>query len=157
MSSLTPVNRLSAVLERGEIILPFRAATPEEAVDRLLRPRLLAEGLSRTAAEAGIEAIYNRERAGSTVFGSVALPHARIGGLKRIVAAMGVNPGGVFESGPAVTRVVLAFASPEKSAVDHLRFLAQVAQIFRNEDVISELLASVDGGSIIAILKSRER
>jgi mannitol/fructose-specific phosphotransferase system IIA component (Ntr-type) len=150
-------NRLSSILERGEVLLSFRAATPEEAVERLLKPRLLGEGFSEASADAGIEAILNREKSGSTVFGNVALPHARIPGLKRIVASLGLNGDGVFESGPSGTRVILAFASPDKAAVEHLKFLAQFAQIFRNDDVVRELLEGKDEAEVLAILRSRER
>ena len=157
MSAPEPPVRLSNVLERGEIVLDFRVGSPEEAVDRLLRPRLLAEGFSAAAADAGIEAILSREKSGSTVFGNVALPHARIPGLKRIVAALGLNSEGVFEAGPTGTRVVLAFASPDKAAVEHLKFLAQFAQIFRNDDVVRELLEARERGDVLAVLKARER
>lgn len=38
--------RLSAILSRGRVQVGFRALSPEDAVDHLLRPVLLAEGFS---------------------------------------------------------------------------------------------------------------
>lgn len=151
--------RLSRVLDASGVRLEFRAGTPDEAVERLLQPVLVQEGFSPEAAATALDAIRNREKAGSTIVGNVALPHARVAGLKRIVASLGLNPGGVYESGPPATRVVLAFASPERAAVEHLRFLAQVAQIFRADDVVPALLAAAGDGPerVLEVLRSRER
>lgn len=149
--------RLSAILARGRVEAGFRALSAEAAVDRLLRPVLLAEGFSAPAADAALEGIRNREGAGSTSFGSVALPHARVPGLGRIVGALGVNAAGVFEAGPAGIRVVLAFASPASATVEHLQFLAQVARLLRQEDTVSELLEAGDEAALLEAIRRRER
>ncbi len=151
--------RLSRILDAECVRLGFRAATPDDAVERLLGPVLIREGFPAEAAASALEAIRNRERAGSTIVGNVALPHARVAGLKRIVASIGLNAEGVFESGPLATRVVLTFASPERATVEHLRFLAQVAQIFRADDVVPALLAAAGSGpgEVLEVLRARER
>ena len=64
--------RLSAILSRGRVEPRFRALSPEDAVDHLLRPVLLAEGFSPQATDGALDGIRNREGAGSTSFGSVA-------------------------------------------------------------------------------------
>lgn len=149
--------RLSEVLARGRVEPAFRALSAEDAVDRLLRPVLLAEGFSAAAAGAALEGIRNRERAGSTSFGAVALPHARLAGLDRIVGALGVNGGGVYDSGPAGVRVVLAFASPAPDAVEHLQFLARVARLLRQEQTVADLLEARDEGELLEAIRRRER
>ena len=149
--------RLSAILARGRIEPGFCALSPEDAVERLLRPVLLSEGFSPAATDGAIEGIRNREGAGSTSFGSVALPHARVPGLGRIVGALGLNAGGVFESGPPGIRVVLAFASPASATVEHLQFLAQVARLLRQEETVSELLEAGDAADLLETIRRRER
>ena len=149
--------RLSSILARGRVEADFRALSPEEAVARLLRPVLLAEGFSPPAADGALEGIRNREGAGSTSFGSVALPHARVPGLGRIVGALGVNADGVYESGPPGIRVVLAFASPASATVEHLQFLAQVARLLRQEETVAELLEAGDEASLLETVRRRER
>lgn len=149
--------RLSAILARGRVEAGFRAPSPEDAVDRLLRPVLLAEGFSADAADRAIDGVRNREGAGSTSFGSVALPHARVTGLGRIVGAMGVSSRGVYESGPAGIRVVLAFASPASATVEHLQFLAQVARLLRQEETVDELLEAADAEALLEAIRRRER
>jgi PTS system nitrogen regulatory IIA component len=149
--------RLSSILARGRVEAGFRALSPEDAVERLLRPVLLAEGFTAAAADGALEGIRNREGAGSTSFGSVALPHARVPGLGRIVGALGVNAAGVYEGGPATTRVVLAFASPASATVEHLQFLAQVARLLRQEETVADLLAAVEGDGLLDAIRRRER
>ncbi len=149
--------RLSAVLSRGRLEPRFRALSPEDAVDRLLRPVLLAEGFSAQATDGALDGIRNREGAGSTSFGSVALPHARVSGLGRIVAALGVNADGVYDSGPSSIRVILAFASPASATVEHLQFLAQVARLLRQEETVSDLLGAADDSTLLEAIRRRER
>lgn len=149
--------RLSAILTRGRVEAGFRAPSPEDAVDRLLRPVLLAEGFTPEAADRAIDGVRNREGAGSTSFGSVALPHARVPGLGRIVAALGVRAEGVYDSGPAGIRVVLAFASPASATVEHLQFLAQVARLLRQEETVAELLDAADAEALLQAIRRRER
>ena len=159
MSMRDPVveTRLSAILARGRVETRFRALSPEDAVELLLRPVLLAEGFSPAAADGALEGIRNREGAGSTSFGSVALPHARVPGLGRIVGALAVNADGVYASGPPGIRVVLAFASPASATVEHLQFLAQVARILRQEETVADLLGSPDEAAILEAVRRRER
>jgi mannitol/fructose-specific phosphotransferase system IIA component (Ntr-type) len=149
--------RLSAILARGRVETGFRALSPEDAVDRLLRPVLLAEGFSPEAAAGALDGIRNREGAGSTSFGAVALPHARVSGLGRIVGAVGVNGSGVYDSGPAGIRVVLAFASPASATVEHLQFLAQVARLLRQEEAVADLLEAGDEAALLDAVRRRER
>ena len=92
----------------------------------------------------------------STVIGPVALPHGRIAGLSLIVGSLGINAGGVYECSPEA-RVVIAFASPASGAAEHLRFLAQVAELFRSGDLVEQLVASPDADSVLALIRSRER
>jgi PTS system nitrogen regulatory IIA component len=149
--------RLSAILSRGRVETGFRALSPEDAVDHLLRPVLLAEGFSPESTDGALDGIRNREGAGSTSFGAVALPHARVGGLGRIVGSLGVNREGVYASGPFGIRVVLAFASPASATVEHLQFLAQVARLLRQEETVGELLEAPDGATLLEAIRRRER
>ncbi len=157
MRELAVETRLSTILARGKVEAGFRALSPEDAVDRLLRPVLLAEGFSPDAADAALDGIRNREGAGSTSFGAVALPHARVGGLGRIVGALGANASGVFDSGPAGIRIVLAFASPASATVEHLQFLAQVARLLRQEETVAALLEAADSAELLEAIRRRER
>ncbi len=157
MPELALETSLSEILARGKVEAGFRAPTPEDAFDRLLRPVLLAEGFSGEAAAAALSGIRNRERSGATSFGAVSLPHARVAGLGRIVGALGANRSGVYESGPPGVRVVLAFASPVSATVEHLQFLAHVARLLRQEETVAVLLGAADPAGLLEAIRRRER
>lgn len=148
--------RLSALLSGGHVHPGFRAADVDDAVDRLLTPLLKAERLADDAIATALAAVRAREAAGSTLAGPVAIPHARIGSLGRIVAALGLNREGVYDGEPE-PQIVLVFASPAAAPAEHLRFLAGVAQIFRRDDVVDELLAASTPDHAVEAIRSRER
>jgi mannitol/fructose-specific phosphotransferase system IIA component (Ntr-type) len=149
-------NRLSSILSRGRVEVAFHAADASEAIERLLRPALLTEGLSPELAGAACQGAMRREQTYSTVLGQLALPHVRLADLTRIVGSLGVNANGVYASLPEA-RIVIAFASPADGTAEHLRFLAQVAELFRTGDLAEQLLASPDASSLVALIRSREK
>jgi mannitol/fructose-specific phosphotransferase system IIA component (Ntr-type) len=151
---IRPELRISALLEEGLVEPGLRADCPEAAIERLLAPLLRRVGFDDAGVAAALECVHARERTCSTVFGTIAIPHARLAALPRIVAGLGLNADGVWPGGP---RIVLAFASPAGSAAEHLRFLAGVAQIFRSEGIEEELLRARDAGSVRDAIVARQR
>ena len=149
-------SRLSSILSRGRVEVGFRAEDAHQALELLLRPALETEGLSKPLADAACQAARRREETCSTVIGPVALPHARFAGLTRIVASLGINAEGVYACS-SEARIVIAFASPASGAAEHLRFLAQVAELIRGGDLVERLLESPDADSALALIRSREK
>lgn len=92
-----------------------------------------------------------REKAGCTAVGAVAIPHARLAGISRIAAALGLNPSGVYADGTE-PRVIVTFLSPANAGAEHLRFLAGIAQIFRSEGLVDALLAAPDAETVLKVL-----
>ena len=148
--------KLSDVLAGGVLTPAFRCSDLDQALRALLAPSLARAGLDDAGLEGVLDAVKQRERAGITAIGPLALPHARVPGLERIVAGLGVNADGVFE-GDAATSFVLAFASPAQSAADHLRFLARAAQLFRDEGARAHLLVAADRDEMLAVIRRVER
>jgi len=152
MSALRCEIRLSHVLTADDVSLGFTAEDPAEAAAKLLAGPLGREGFTGPRLGEALEAIRQREKAGSTIAGPVAIPHARLQGLNRIVAALGVNPNGVFpcDGGPTL---VLAFASPSHTGLEHLKFLASTAQTFRNDALVGRILAATNPAEVLDALR----
>ena len=144
------------MLASGVLVPALRCADLDQALHALLAPPLTRAGFSDAGVSGVLDAVKQRERAGATAIGPVALPHARVPGLDRIVAGLGANPEGIFD-GKSETSFVLAFASPAQSAADHLRFLARAAQLFRDEDARAHLLHATDRESMLAAIRKAER
>ena len=86
-------------------------------------------------------AIHEREQKGSTVVTpSIAFPHAKLPGLIRIEAALGICPSGVrIQANDEPVRLFFLFAGPEDIS-NHLRFLTNASSVFLKDNFLDELL-----------------
>lgn len=106
----------------------LQAQTRDEAVSELVSLFCRTEG--RPDEQKIIEAVSERERRASTGIGwGVAVPHARIAQLDRIVVCIGYSCRGIDFSSPdgSLSRVVILILSPETDFSGHLRFLADLS------------------------------
>jgi nitrogen PTS system EIIA component len=88
-------------------------------------------------------ALMNRERLGSTGVGDgVAIPHAKIGGLNKLIACFGRVPEGVAFAAVDDQPVKLVFVLlvPENSAGAHLKALARVSRLLKDPMFRNRLL-----------------
>ena len=93
------------------------------------------------------EALLGRERLGSTGVGeSVAIPHAKLSGLKTLTACFGRSLTGVpFDAiDEKPVRLVFVLLVPENSAGVHLKALARIARLLKNSSFRDRLLMLPD-------------
>lgn len=89
----------------------------------------------------------DREALASTgVGGGVAIPHGRLAGVPKLQAALGVHKSGVafdaVDGRPA--HIFVAVLAPERQPSEHLKALARISRLLRDEEVRQALL-EVDG------------
>ncbi len=115
----------------------------------------LASQAHGLAAAQAIDGLQERETLGPTGVGNgIALPHARLHGLERIVGVfMRLEKPLDYES---VDRqpvdLVFALFAPKDSGVDHLKALALVSRTMRDASICAKLRANTDPAKIFAIL-----
>lgn len=101
------------------------------------------------------EKLLERERLGSTGLGhGIAIPHARITGLTKPVAAFFQLQDGIdFDAadGEPVT-LVFTLLVPEKATEEHLKLLAALASMFSEETVREGLHAATNEMAVASIL-----
>ena len=108
-------------------------------------------------ASVAVDALIERENLGPTGVGrGVALPHARVAEIDHVIGVFVMLEKPIeFES---VDRqpVDLAFAlfAPKEDGVEHLKALARVSRMLRNEEVCQKLRANVDPATLYTILTS---
>lgn len=144
---------IQTTLQRGTIRVDYGTVDFESAIRGLLVQPLLDRGVSPARVDDFVAAVLQREGAGSTCAGPIALPHARVGGIPEIIAGLGVNPRGIYPSGDA--RVMLAFVSPLENGGDHLRFLSAAARLFRDPALIREIQSAAGADEVIGLLEGR--
>jgi PTS system nitrogen regulatory IIA component len=149
-----------------DLIDPKSIVAELEAVDRNAAIRelvqLLADGnlLDQGAVDSVVKSIITRERTrGTTGFGKgVAVPHAKIEGLPRVVAAVGRSSRGIdFSSldGEPVYAVFL-IASPADEPEMHLRAMDLVFRHLQQEKFRKFLRQSDEPEEIFELLKEAD-
>ncbi len=128
-----------AVLE--ELIDAIRVQNPQLDRDRLM------------------SVLLERERLGSTGIGDgIAIPHGKIKDLNQLVLSFGKSSHGVdFESmdGRPVHLFFLLVA-PETSSGIHLRALAKIARLLKNNTIRKRLGSVKSPGEIFAVIQQED-
>ncbi|MCX8227429.1 MAG: PTS sugar transporter subunit IIA [Sulfitobacter sp.] len=102
-----------------------------------------------------IEALQTRESLGPTGVGhGVALPHARLEGLEKVLGAFVLLDKPIDFNAVDRQPVDIAFAlfAPENAGVEHLKALALVSRTLRNTSVCSKLRANPEPATLYTIL-----
>ena len=134
--------RLQELIPPQHILLGLEAADKWQVIERM--SAFLGERGARPAprVEAYREAVMQRERSMSTgMERGIAIPHAAVDGLERVVGGLAVVRGedgeGVnfdsIDASPAWLVVLLLIPRPQKLL--HIRTLADLARHLGNEDV----------------------
>lgn len=115
---------------------------------------LVAGAYGLTAAIA-VDGLQERESLGPTGVGhGIALPHARIEDLNRIVGVFIrlEKPLDYDSVDRQPVDLIFGLFAPKDSGVDHLKALALVSRTMRDQSVVSKLRANTDTAKLHAIL-----
>ena len=91
-----------------------------------------------------LEILLQREKLGSTGVGSgVAIPHGKLNGVERVVGVFARSPEGIdFASlDGAPTHLFFVLVAPENAAADHLKALARISRLLKDEGFRRRLMA----------------
>jgi len=110
-------------------------------------------------ADAIASILLERENLGSTGIGDgVAIPHGKAAGIERLVAAFGRSRKGVqfqsLDGQPA--HLFFAIMAPETSAGMHLKALARISRLMKDERFRRSLLEAEDAGDLCRILREED-
>jgi mannitol/fructose-specific phosphotransferase system IIA component (Ntr-type) len=108
--------------------------------------------------EAALQAVFGRERMGSTLLeNGVLIPHARLVDVPDVLVAVGLCPDGIDDvSSGGKARIVVLFVGPANYMKRNLDFLASVSALLQDENVVEALLASPDGAAAYAAILRAE-
>ena len=102
-----------------------------------------------------VEALLEREALGPTgVGGGVALPHARLEELDRVVGAFVLleNPVEFEAIDKQPVDIVFSLFAPKSAGVEHLKALALVSRTLREQSIVSKLRSNPDPTTLHTIL-----
>ncbi|HLW69141.1 MAG TPA: PTS sugar transporter subunit IIA [Candidatus Binataceae bacterium] len=137
-----------------EMVLPSLSGRDKPHILNELAACFVAKRREVDLAE--LNAVLNeRERLGSTAIGDgIAIPHGKVRGVKQIVGVFGRAAGGVdFDSlDGKPTNLFFLLVAPEDSASLHLKALARVSRLFRDNAFREHLLGARDADEIYKLI-----
>ncbi len=132
---------VSDVLSKEFIMPNLEACEKRELLDEMAENISdLVGGLDR---EDLLEVLLEREKLGSTGIGhGVAIPHAKLKGIERIVVAMGMSKNGVdFQSmDDKPVHIFFLIIAPEQSSAVHLKVLAGISRLLKDAAFRTKLM-----------------
>jgi nitrogen PTS system EIIA component len=106
-----------------------------------------------------VQALEDREKLNSTALGEcVAIPHGKLPGLKRVVAAFGRSPAGVDFSSldGKPTHLFFLLVAPEDSAGAHLKALARISRLLKDESFRTRLMQAPDAAALFETIRQED-
>jgi len=133
-----------------ELAATSKAAVLEELAGLLFRRRRL-KGL-----DAALEQIMGREGIESTGIGhGIAVPHARVAGLKDLVCAVGRASEGLdfMAVDKEPVHLIFLICYPPSHQTTYLNFIATVAKLLREQDSLQAILDAGSAADIFEVLE----
>jgi len=93
----------------------------------------------------------------TALFPGAAIPHGKARSVDRMAAACGVSAGVDFESEDGKpTQLFVLLVSPENATTAHVKLLANISRLLKEEPVRKSLIAAGSPEEFLAALKSAE-
>jgi PTS system nitrogen regulatory IIA component len=149
--------KLNDILVRDACLVDMKARTKKEAL-RELSAELggAVRGLEATEL---LDLLLEREKLGTTAMGDgIAIPHARIESLDRLLASFGRSRQGVdFDSVDGkLTHLFFLLVAPGKEGSAHLLTLARLSRLLSVPEFRSKLLDLESSDDLFRILEEEE-
>jgi len=143
----------------SDLLNPERVHCDVQSSSKKRLLELISEDLARQSEQLSkrqiFESLIARERLGSTGLGKgVAIPHGRVKGSRNVQASfIRLKTPVPFEAidGQPVD-LLFCLAVPEDCSEDHLKLLAQVAELFSDADLLRQLREAESSERIIQLL-----
>jgi len=148
--------KICDVLDRKSILPDLKALNKKGILEELVVPVAEIAGVSQQDLS---KVLMERERLGSTgIGGGIGIPHGKMKNLESLVLGFGLSRKGVdFESlDGQPTHIFFLLVTPENSTGLHLKLLARISRILKNDPFKSRLLEAVDTDEILDIIKEED-
>jgi PTS system nitrogen regulatory IIA component len=144
--------QLTEILRLEGVVPNLKAANKQQLLQELAGH---AGRLTKLDPRAVLETLLRREKLGSTGFGhGIAIPHGKFAGIDRVhgVFARLAQPVEFDAVDDQPVDLVFALLAPETAGADHLKALARISRLFRDQTVVQKLRGTGDREGLYAIL-----
>ncbi|HQF31190.1 MAG TPA: PTS IIA-like nitrogen regulatory protein PtsN [Hyphomicrobiales bacterium] len=143
---------LSDLLSQDAVIPVLRVQSKKQAIQELAARAAELTGLAERSV---FDTLLQRERLGSTGVGQgIAIPHGKLAQLDHIVGLFARLERPIdFEAlDDEPVDLVFLLLAPEGAGADHLKALARIARVLRDQATAAKLRASNDAAAIYTLL-----
>ncbi len=146
---------LDALLKEA-ILSDLKANDKKRVLEELVTPVARIADLNHDYL---VKVLMERERLGSTGIGEgIGIPHGKVKDLESLVLGFGLSKKGVdfdsMDGQPA--HIFFLLLTPENSTGLHLKLLAQISRILKNDLFKQKLLHATNRDEIYSIIKEEE-
>jgi PTS system nitrogen regulatory IIA component len=148
--------KILEVMPEEAILDDLKSQNKKRVLEELVVPLVGITGMSQ---ENLARVLMERERLGSTgIGGGIGIPHGKIKGLETLVLGFGLSRKGIdFESiDGQLTHIFFVLITPEDSTGLHLKLLARISRILKNDHFKDRLLNAADRQEIFEIIKDED-
>ena len=142
----------SELLRPECVLADLKASSKKQVLQQLAG---LAAEISGADEREIFDALLERERLGTTGVGhGIAIPHAKLPGLKHLSALFArlEHPVDFEAVDEDPVDLVFLLLAPESAGADHLKALARVSRVLRDEDMCAKLRGSEGSDALFALL-----
>lgn len=144
------------VLPKEAILADLKAVDKKGVLEELVIPVANISGVNH---EDLVKVLMERERLGSTGIGEgIGIPHGKVKDLDSLILGFGLSRKGVdfdsMDGRPA--HIFFLLITPENSTGLHLKLLARISRILKNDPFKEKLLHANSRDEIYSIIKDEE-
>ncbi len=143
---------ISNLISPEFVFAQMKAASKKAVLQELSEKTALLTGLASARI---FETLYERERLGSTGMGQgIAIPHGHLDGVEKMTGVFAQLGAPVdFEAmDEQPVDLIFLLLAPLGAGADHLKALARVSRLLRNQPLCDKLRAAADTAALYALL-----
>ena len=144
--------QLSDIISSDAVLPALRASSKKKLLQELAGS---AASLTNIDAKLIFETLMQRERLGSTGLGQgIAIPHGKFASLDKVhgLFARLAKPTEFEATDGQPVDLVFLLMAPEKAGADHLKALARISRLLRDQSVVEKLRGTDDAAGLFSIL-----
>jgi PTS system nitrogen regulatory IIA component len=152
------VVNITDMLKKEFIIEELKSKTKREVLFEL--SEVFSQGNYNVDSDSMVKVLLEREKLGSTGIGDgIAIPHGKLSGLENLVVSFGRSKEGIeFDSldGKPV-HIFFLLMAPENSAGQHLKALAKISRMLKEETFRNDLMKMQTSDKIYSLIDQKNR
>ena len=143
---------IADLLSPDAVLSHLKAASKKQVLQEMAHK---AANLTRLPERRIFETLTEREKLGSTGMGQgIAIPHGRVPGIEKMTGLFAQldHPVDFDSMDDQPVDLVFLLLAPEGAGADHLKALARVSRLLRNQAICEKLRAAPQAATLYALL-----